>query len=70
MEIRVEQILVPAGSSVGYGVGTTDDGTVEVIFAGDHRAMVLMWQALDEGSEVVAEVPEWAVLAKREKRAR
>jgi hypothetical protein len=70
VEIRVERVFVPAGSTVGYGFGTTDDGTVEVIFGGDARMMVLMFEALAEGNEVVADLPEWAVLAQREKGSR
>jgi hypothetical protein len=36
--VTVEQVSVPAWSTVGYGYGR-DRGNVEVGFVGDHRAM-------------------------------
>lgn len=68
MKVMVEEIIVPAGSSLGFGRGTTDDGSVEVIFAGDHRAMRdLAMSLIDVPPPAEVEVPESAVIAMREK---
>lgn len=71
MRIDTEQVSIPAGSTIGYGFGTTDDGTVEVIFTGDHRAMRALGEMIAElEAPIPAEVPDWAVIAMREKRLR
>lgn len=66
-DVTVQRVMVPQGSTVGFGLGTTDDGSVEVIFAGDHRLMSELRNAVAAGFEpVVADVPEWAILARHE----
>lgn len=65
--IIVDQIIVPVGSTIGFGRGRTDDGTVEVVFAGDHRSMAALGDAIVESDEpIVVDVPEWAILNRRE----
>lgn len=67
-DIKVERVFVPPGSTVGIAYGSTDDGTVEVIFAGDHRLMRDLGVAVAAGFEpIVADVPEWAILARHER---
>lgn len=71
MRVSVEQVVIPEGETIGFGFGTTDDGTVEVIFAGDHGAMRTLGEAIAESPEPIpVDIPEWAVLALREKRLR
>lgn len=67
MQITVDSIFIPVGSTIGYGIGTVDDGTVAVLFAGDHRAMAALGEAIAASEEpIIADVPEWAVLDRRE----
>jgi hypothetical protein len=72
LRIVVERIEVPQGDLMGYGIGTTDDGTVEVIFWGPAPMMSFMKGIVEDPDTetVIAEVPEGAVIAAREKRAR
>lgn len=66
-DIKVERVAIPPMSTVGLGFGTTDDGTVAVIFAGDHRLMREIGEAIAAGEEpIVADVPEWAILGRTE----
>jgi hypothetical protein len=66
-DIKVERVIVPPMSTVGLGFGTTDDGTVGVIFAGDHRLMRELGDAIVAGeTPIVADVPEWAILGRTE----
>jgi hypothetical protein len=46
MKVIVERILVPMGSTVGFGIGTTDDGSVAVLFAGEPRLLIELGEAL------------------------
>lgn len=62
MNVRVETINVPAGSTIGYGTGVDEDTGAAVTFSGDWRPMYDLAVALAEGQEPVAEVPSWAVL--------
>lgn len=71
MKVQVEQVAIPDGSTIGFGMGTTDGGTVEVLFGGDHRAMQELGEAIAESPEPIeVDIPDWAVLAFREKRLR
>jgi len=45
--------------AVGVDLDTGD----RVLFGGDHRPMYHILEALEAGEEVVAEVPDWAVLS-------
>lgn len=66
-DVKVERVVIPPMSTVGLGFGTTDDGTVAVIFAGDHRLMRDLGEAIANGFEpIVADVPEWAILGRTE----
>ena len=66
-DVTVQRVFIPRASTVGLGFGTTDDGTVEIIFAGDHRLMSELRDAVAAGFEpIVADVPEWAILARHE----
>lgn len=66
-DVTVQRVFIPQNSTVGLGFGTTDDGTVEVIFAGDHRLMEHLREAVAAGFEpIVADVPEWAILGRHE----
>jgi hypothetical protein len=49
------------GGTIAVGVGTTDDGR-EVTFGGDHRAMGILAEAIEEGGPQPAIVPPWARL--------
>lgn len=62
MNVRVETINVPAGSTIGYGTGTDEETGRRVSFSGDWRPMYDLAVALAEGREPVAEVPSWAVV--------
>lgn len=71
MKVLVTDILVPAGSTIGFGRGFPEgDATKVVYFAGDHRLLANIGDAMlaAEDAEVglVVEVPDWAVLEIRE----
>ena len=64
MEIEVQQVIVPIGSTIGYVIGQpTNDGTKVVVAAGDQRVLfhIAEAMAISEGP-VIAEVPDWAIL--------
>lgn len=66
-KLIIDQIIVPIGSTIGFGRGRTDDGTVAVVFAGDHRAMAALGDAIVESDEpIIVDVPEWAILNRQE----
>jgi hypothetical protein len=52
MKVYVTDINVPGMSTVGFGRGTTEDGT-EVAFVGDHRPMRTLGEALIDAEEPV-----------------
>lgn len=68
MKLLIETVAIPAGSTIGYGVGRPiDDWTKEVLFAGDSRMMGNLGQAITDSIDpIVVDVPEWAVLDIRE----
>lgn len=61
MQIEVGRVVIPPGSSIGYGIGRElgagPDSEI-VIFAGDHRPMQALGEALEAGTVVVADVPD------------
>jgi hypothetical protein len=63
LRIEVERVIVPIGSTIGFGAGRTEDGATAVIFAGDHRAMAALGEVIAQSDEpIFVDVPEWVVL--------
>jgi hypothetical protein len=64
MEIEVQQLIVPLGSSIGYVVGRpTNDHTKVVVAAGDQRVLTAIAEAMSEAEgPLIADVPDWAIL--------
>ena len=63
MRVQVERVVIPFGSTIGFGFGRTDDGTVHVAFVGDARRMYGLGEEISEADEpVVVEVPEGAIV--------
>lgn len=67
MEIRVERVIIPLGSTVGFGFGhPLGDETVRFVFAGDADPMFDLAVAIASVGPVVADVPEWAIVDRLE----
>lgn len=71
MKVRVIDVLIPDGSTIGFGRGYPEgDETKLVYFAGDHRMLAAIGDAVaaseDAGFDVMVEVPDWAVLTIQE----
>jgi hypothetical protein len=63
MLVHVNHIVVPGGSSIGYGTGVDRASGQSVTFCGEHRAMRQLGEALVAGeSGVEAEVEDWQLL--------
>lgn len=64
MEIRVTQVTVKAGDTVGLIVGVPVNDETKVIVAGaDWRAALALGAAITErGEEPIVDVPDWAIL--------
>lgn len=67
IEVHVLSVSIPARSTVGvaegYAVGECGQ-MFQVRFAGDHRPMRLLGEALRDAAEPLAiKVPEWAILS-------
>lgn len=65
----MEVVAIPPGpSTIAYGIGRPiDDGTKQVIFAGDRRMMEGLGELLESALiPVVAEVPDYAIIEIRE----
>ena len=60
-EVMVERVQIPPGCTIGFGVGRQEDGSV-VLFAGDHRMMRALGEAVQSGETPIIDPPEWAVL--------
>lgn len=71
MKVRVKEVRIPAGSTIGYGKAETEDGT-EVEWVGDHRPMRHLAEALlardveDDEEFIEIELEEWQILDKTE----
>lgn len=71
MRVKVKQIRIPAGSTIGYGKAVTEDGT-EIEWAGDHRPMRHLAEALEEGDDgaflrdefIELDIEDWQLLDK------
>jgi hypothetical protein len=64
MVVTVRRISIPAMSTIGYGWGTDEDGN-EVRFAGDHRPMRDIGEAMQHTTSaepVVVELEDWQIL--------
>ena len=61
MTLIVKSVSIPAYSSLGYGEGETEDGRA-VRFAGDHRSMQHLGEAINSGEEVEVEIEPWQVV--------
>lgn len=64
MRLLIEAVAVPMGSTIGYGRGIPEnDPTKRVTFAGDARIMEALGEAmLASEAQLVADVPDWAIL--------
>jgi len=66
MTLTLNQVSIPAGSTIGYGQGIDEDGNT-VRFAGDHRPLRQLGQALAGADEpILVEVESWQVVAVEE----
>lgn len=72
VKVMVNRVIVggPISSpepTIAIGVGTTDDGTVEVVFVGDWRPMMRLGDAVGASSEPIeTEVEDHQILEIRE----
>ena len=57
MNVNVSRIRIPAWSTIGYGIGTTEEGE-EVAFVGDHRPMRQIGEMMAVGAEVTVVIEE------------
>lgn len=64
MRLRVEQVSVEAGSTIGFGLGRPiGDDTVVFVFAGDRRSMVALGEEMVSRNEPMeVEVPETSIV--------
>lgn len=60
--VRVYRVHVPAMSTIGYGWGKTEDGSV-VEFAGDHRPMRELGEALSlSNGPLLVVIEPWQIV--------
>ena len=65
MTVTLERVVVPAGSTIGYGCGIDEDGC-RVSFVGDHRPLRHLGEALAGATEpITVEVEDWQIVASR-----
>lgn len=67
MRVKVTRINIPAMSTIGHGWGLDEDGN-EVRFAGDHREMRHIGEAMQHASHeqsIEVELEDWQVLSER-----
>lgn len=64
MEVRVEQVAIPAGSTIGFVSGRlVNDPTKVVIAAAEGRSAAALGEALEALDEaIIVDIPDWAVL--------
>ena len=64
MRVLVEEIVTPAGSTIGHGIGVNAADGRPVYFCGDHRPMADLQAALSQqtGAPVFALVEDWQVI--------
>lgn len=61
MTVLVSKVEIPAYSTLGFGEGLTDEGRA-VRFAGDHRMMHDLGEAVATGDPIEAEIESWQVI--------
>ena len=61
MTLIVTKVEIPAMSSLGHGEGWDEDGRL-VRFAGDHRPMRDLGEAVATGEVVEGEIESWQVI--------
>lgn len=61
-DLAVRVTAIEQHGTVAIGVGTDLESGATIKFAGDHRPMQVIADAIKEGKEPVADVPAWAVL--------
>jgi len=59
MRVIVQQVSIPAMSTIGMASGVTEDGKSQVSFYGDHRPLRDIGLALQAGKEVITEVNDY-----------
>jgi hypothetical protein len=66
MRILVQQIIIRAMSTIGYGAGVDLADGQRVCFYGDHRPLADIQKALDlkAGVPVMATVENWQVIGR------
>ena len=63
LTVSVERVTIPAGSTIGYGLGVDEQGNL-VRFVGDHRPLRQLGEALAGADEPIeVEVADWQVLS-------
>jgi hypothetical protein len=66
MKVEVHRVNIPAMSTIGYGWGTDVEDGSEVQFAGDHRPMRHLGEALAQASEPIeVELEDWQILERK-----
>ena len=61
MRVTIQEVAIPVMSSIGYGRGVDDLGSV-VVVAGDHRPMRDIGEAIRRGEAVTVDVSPWQIL--------
>ncbi len=59
--VTVERVEQPRGQTIAYGYGTTEDGRF-IRWAGDHRPMRHIAEALAAGELVEVEIESWQII--------
>lgn len=62
MRVQVDRVNIPAMSTLGYGWGTVVGTDRRVQFAGDHRPMRDLGEALREGEPVEVDVEAYQII--------
>ena len=67
MTLTLNQVSIPAGSTIGFGLGVDEDGR-RVCFAGDHRPLRHLGEALTVATEPIeVEVADCQLLSIEER---
>ena len=64
MAVQVNRVTIPAFSTIGYAYGIDTDTGEEVKFAGDHRPMRYLGEALRAGEVPEVDLEGWQVLSR------
>lgn len=65
MRVAVDHVRVPAMSTIGYGYGVAVETGEDIVFAGDHRPMRGLAEAVQSGESVEVELEPWQILERR-----